>query len=214
VLDHVFTDAIGALRDALESALLERHAFEEHFSADVLLGDLTWSTSYTLPGEGLPPRVQAEITLGWPTWSQTAWRNWYIGEDFDEPPRIEVEVVIRVQRLSSPPDPLVLLGKLPALGASLGPHHLERSAPTVETAHRLTSGPLAAGDESLLGEPEHAIEVSYEGLYEFDEEVLADGSLLDGHFAAMGGWVSATLVAVGDLPWNFLPPADEISRDE
>jgi len=213
VLDHVFTDAIGALRDALESAMLERHAFEEHFSSDILLGDLTWSTSYTLPGEGLPPRVQAEITLGWPTWSQTAWRNWYIGEDYDEPPRIEVEVVVRVQRLATPPDPLVLLRALPHLGASLGSHHLERSAPTVETAHSLARGADASDDGARLGEPEHAIEVSYEGLYEFDEDVLADGSLLDGHFSAVGGWVSATLVAVGDLPWDFLPPLPDLDHD-
>lgn len=214
MLDHVFTDAIGALRDALEAALLERHAFEEHFSADVLLGDLTWSTSYTLPGEGLPPRVQAEITLGWPTWSQTAWRNWYVGEDFDEPPRIEVEVVIRVQRLATAPDPMLLLRRLPTMGASLGPHHLERSAPTVETQHSFPRGVEATGDNEVrLGEPEHAIEISYEGLYEFDEEVLADGSLLDGHFAAMGGWISATLVAVGDLPWNFLPPMGDLDHE-
>ena len=40
MLDHVFTDAISALRDAFESAFLERQPFEEHFQADVLLGDL------------------------------------------------------------------------------------------------------------------------------------------------------------------------------
>src|SRR5215216_5503888 len=57
MLDHVFTDAIGALRDAFEGAFLERQAFEEHFQVDVLLGDVTWETSYGLPGEGLPPRV-------------------------------------------------------------------------------------------------------------------------------------------------------------
>ena len=50
MLDHVFTDAIGALRDTFENALLERQAFEERFQADVLLGDLTWETSYGLPG--------------------------------------------------------------------------------------------------------------------------------------------------------------------
>ena len=38
MLDHVFTDAIGALRDILEQALLERQAFEERFQVDVLLG--------------------------------------------------------------------------------------------------------------------------------------------------------------------------------
>ena len=35
MLDHVFTDAIGALRDAMEQAFLERQAFEERFQADV-----------------------------------------------------------------------------------------------------------------------------------------------------------------------------------
>ena len=104
MLDHVFTDAIGALRDAMENALLERQAFEEHFQSDVLLGDLTWETSYGLPGEGSPPRVRADITFDWPTWAQTAYRSWYIGEPADEPPRIEIEIVMRIQRLASSPD--------------------------------------------------------------------------------------------------------------
>ena len=84
MLDHVFTDAIGALRDALEKALLERQAFEERFQADVLLGDLTWETSYSLPGEGIAPRVRCDITLEWLTWSQTAYRSWYIEEELPE----------------------------------------------------------------------------------------------------------------------------------
>ena len=55
MLDHVFTDAIGALRDALESARLERQAFEEGLPRPTwLLGDVTWETSYGLPGEGSP----------------------------------------------------------------------------------------------------------------------------------------------------------------
>ncbi|MEX0767412.1 MAG: hypothetical protein WD029_02965, partial [Microthrixaceae bacterium] len=86
MLDHVFTDAIGALRDAMENALLERQAFEERFHTDVLLGDLTWETSYGVPGEGLPPRVRADLTLEWPTWSQTAYRSWYIEEELPEAP--------------------------------------------------------------------------------------------------------------------------------
>ena len=102
MLDHVFTDAIAALRDAFETAFLERQAFEEHFQVDVLLGDLTWETSYGLPGEGLPPRVVAHITFDWPTWSQTSYRRWYIDEVFDEPPAIEIEIVLRVQRLRPP----------------------------------------------------------------------------------------------------------------
>lgn len=54
MLDHVFTDAISALRDAFGNAFLERQAFEEHFNSDILLGDLVWETTYGLPGEGLP----------------------------------------------------------------------------------------------------------------------------------------------------------------
>ena len=85
MLDHVFTDAISALRDAFEAAFLERQAFEEHFQVDVLLGDITWETSYGLPGEGQPPRVVAHVTFDWPTWSQTAYRRWYVDEELDEP---------------------------------------------------------------------------------------------------------------------------------
>jgi hypothetical protein len=31
--------------------------------------------------------------------------------------------------------------------------------------------------------------VSYEGSYELDEETLADGTILDDHLSAMGGWI-------------------------
>ena len=198
MLDHVFTDAIGALRDAFEGALLERQAFEERFQVDVLLGDMTWETSYGLPGEGLPPRVQADITLEWPTWAQSAYRSWYIGEPFDEGPRIEIEIVLRVQRLAASPDPSELLGVLPEQSPAIGDERLERSGPTLETV-------FASAD---LDDPEYAIEVSYEGSYELDEATLADGSILDTHFGAMGGWISSTLVRVGDLQFDFLPPLE------
>jgi hypothetical protein len=197
MLDHVFTDAIGALRDAFENAFLERQAFEERFHVDVLLGDMSWETSYGLPGEGLPPRVQADITLSWPTWAQTAYRLWYIGEPFDDPPRIDIEMVLRVQRLASSPDPAELLAVLPEESPAISGDKLRRSGPTIETVY-----------PSDLKEPEYAIEVSYEGGYEFDEATLADGSILDDHFSAMGGWISSTLVRVGDLKWDFLPPLE------
>ena len=50
--------------------------------------------------------------------------------------------------------------------------------------------------------------MSYEGVYELDEAVLADGSKLDEHFGAMGGWIASTLVRLGDLKFDFLPPED------
>jgi hypothetical protein len=197
MLDHVFTDAIGALRDAFENALLERQAFEERFQVDVLLGDTTWETSYSLPGEGLPARVQADITLVWPTWAQSSYRSWYIGEPIDEPPRIDIEIVLRVQRLKSGPDPAMFLGVLPEQSPAIGSHRLDRSGPTIETQF-----------PNDLDNAEYAIEVSYEGAYEFDEATLTDGSILDHHFSAMGGWISSALVKVGDLTFDFLPPLD------
>jgi hypothetical protein len=198
MLDHVFTDAIGALRDAFENALLERQAFEERFQVDVLLGDMSWETSYGLPGEGLPPRVQADINLTWPTWAQSSYRSWYIGEPLDDPPRIEIEIVVRIQRLVSPPDLKAVLSVLPEHSSPIGDERLERSGPTIETVYPRS-----------LENPEYAVEVSYEGAYEFDEKTLQDGSTLDHHFSAMGGWISSTLVRVGDLRFEYRPPIEE-----
>jgi hypothetical protein len=195
VLDHVFTDAIGALRDALERALLERQAFEERLQADVLLGDLTWETSYGLPGEGTPPRVRADLTLEWPTWSQAAYRSWYIEEELTELPRIDIEVVLRIQRLVKPPEPAEVLAALPLDSPEVSGERLHRSGPTIEAVH-----------SEDLSACEHAFEVSYEGSYELDESALADGSILDDHFSAIGGWISSTLVKLGDLRLEFLPP--------
>jgi hypothetical protein len=195
MLDHVFTDAIGALRDAMENALLERQAFEERFQVDVLLGDVTWETSYGLPGEGSPPRVRADLTVDWPTWSQTSYRNWYIGEPIDEPPEILVEVTFRVQRLVNRPEPDKVMNVLPESSPLIGDELLERSNPTVEQLY----GPdLESG--------EFAIELSYEGTIPLAESILADGSALDEQFKGIGGWVASTLVRLGDLKFEFLPP--------
>ena len=214
MLDHVFTDAIGALRDAFEGAFLERQAFEEHFQVDVLLGDVTWETSYGLPGEGQPPRVVAHITFDWPTWSQTAYRRWYVEEVLDEQPTIEMEIVFRVQRLSEQPDPVLVQSVLPDTSPLIGNERLERAGATVEIAY-LADGETDAdpGDRSPtpgLAVPDYAIEITYEGVYELAEETLADGAskLLDEHFGTLGSWIATALVKLGDLRLNFLP-ADE-----
>jgi hypothetical protein len=201
VLDHVFTDAISALRDAFEAAFLERQPFEEHFQADVLLGDLTWETSYGLPGEEVPPRVVAHITFDWPTWSQTAYRQWYVDEVLDRLPAIEMEVVFRVQNLSTPPEASSVFALTPDTSPLIGDGRLERAGVTVETAHL-----REPDDEStpVVFDPaaiDHAVEVTYEGLYELAESTLADGAseLLDQHLGALGGWIAATLVKLADL---------------
>jgi hypothetical protein len=201
MLDHIFTDAIGALREAFEAAFLERQAFEEHFQADVLLGDLTWETSYGLPGEGLPPRVVAHITFDWPTWSQTAYRRWYVDEVLEQLPAIEIEIVLRIQRLSDQPSPTLVADIAPDTSPLVGDGRLERVGTTVEITY--------ADDPDEP--PQYAMEVTYEGLYELAESTLADGSsqLLDEHFGALGGWVASTLVRLGDLKLQFLPADDE-----
>jgi len=192
MLDHVFTDAIGALRDALEAALLERMAPEERFQVDVLLGDTTWETSYGLPGEGTPPRVRADITLDWPTWSQSAFRSWLRREEIDDDPRIEISVVLRLQRLVEPPMPADVMAVLPEESPPIGPDALRRTAPTVETVYTSDLEPTG-----------HALELAYEGAYELDDKALSDGSLLDDRFSALGGWIASMLVRLGDLPLAY-----------
>lgn len=209
MLDHVFTDAIGALRDAFESAFLERQAFDEHFQVDVLLGDLSWETSYGLPGEGQPPRVVAHVNFDWPTWSQTSYRRWYVEEVLDQLPAIEMEIVFRVQRLVSQPDRSIVDHVATETSPLIGDGRLERAGTTIEIAYVDPIDRDDTTDEAPIAE--YAIEVTYEGLYELAEQTLADGSstLLDEHFGALGGWIAAMLVKLGDLKLEFLP-ADEL----
>mgnify|MGYP003113961728 CR=1 FL=1 len=195
MLDHVFTDAIGALRDALEAAMLERMTAEERFQVDVLLGDTTWETSYGLPGEGNPPRVRADITLDWPTWSQSAFRSWLRNEELDDDPRIEISIVLRLQRLVELPRPDHVTAVLPVDSPSVGPDQLHRTAPTVETAYTAELEPVS-----------HALELAYEGTYDLDDKALGDGAILDDHFSALGGWIASMLVRLGDLPLAYHDP--------
>ena len=201
MLDHVFSDAISALRDAFSNAFLERQAFDEHFQSDVLLGDLVWETSYGLPGEGRPPRVIAHITLTWPSWSQAIYRAWYTDEIFHESPEIEMEIVFRVQRLSSQPDASLVEGIAPIKSPQIGLGKLDREGITVEI-----NSPTLTPDKT-----NYAIEITYEGSYELVEETLQDGTskLLDENFSSLGGWIATTLVKLGDLKLAFLP-AEEI----
>ena len=201
MLDHVFSDAISALRDAFSNAFLERQAFDEHFQSDVLLGDLVWETSYGLPGEGRPPRVIAHITLTWPSWSQAIYRAWYTDEVFHESPEIEMEIVFRVQRLSSQPDASLVESIAPIKSPQIGRGKLDREGITVEI-----NSPTLTPDKT-----NYAIEITYAGRYELVEETLQDGTskLLDENFSSLGSWIATTLVKLGDLKLAFLP-AEEI----
>ena len=200
MLDHVFTDAIGALRDAFEDARLECVAAEERFQADVLLGDVSWETSYGLPGEGMPPRARADVSLVWDTWSQAAYRSWYVEEDYTVPPHILIEIVLRIQWLTEAPDPAAVLAVLPPASPDIGTEPLTRSGPRAESLY----GPDLDDDAT-----EYALDVSYEGAYELDEAGLSDGAELDKHFNALGGWITTMLVRLGDLDLRHKPPMQD-----
>jgi hypothetical protein len=118
-----------------------------------------------------------------------------------------MEIVLRIQRLAEQPRPDDVYASLPESSPLIGEGRLERAGLTIEIAH---PDPAAELDDDEPDELEYAVEITYEGLYELAEETLADGtsSLLDEHFGALGGWVAATLVRLGDLRFAFLPAED------
>ena len=198
MLDHVFTHLVASHRRAFETALLQRQAVEERFQVDVFLGDVSFETSYSLPGEDRPARIRVDTSLDWPTWSQTAYRSWAIGDDPEEPPEVLVEIAFRVQGLDGLPDPAPLLATLPDHLDVLG-EPLDRGPATIEQVLL---------DED--GGPECAIEVSYEGSCAIDESALEDLSTLDGSLAPLGRDVASLLVRIADLPFTFRPPPPEV----
>jgi hypothetical protein len=194
MLDHVFTHLVSSHRRSFEAALLQRQAVEERFQVDVFLGDVSFETSYSLPGEQRPARIRVDTSLDWPTWSQTAYRSWSIGEESDELPELLVEIAFRVQGLAQPPEPGALVGVVPASLDVLGDEPLSQGATTIEQVVRESSA-----------SPEYAIEVSYEGSCAVEERMLEDPSRLDEALAPLGRAVASVLVRIGDLPFVFLP---------
>jgi len=193
VLDHILVDVISAIRRSFDQALLQRQAVEERFQIDVFLGDVSWETSYSLPGEEQPPRVRADVSVDWPTWSQTSYRSWSIGEPPDELPEIVVEVALRVQRLAEAPDTDMVLRSLPEANPLLGVEPLVRTATTIEQIH--------AG-----GSVRWAVEATYEGSVRFSEAQLETPADIEPAIAGLTRWISSTLVQLADLPFSFLPP--------
>jgi hypothetical protein len=198
MLDHVFTHLVSAHRNSFEAALLQRQAVEERFQVDVFLGDVSFETSYSLPGEVRPARIRVDTSLDWPTWSQTSYRSWAIGDDPDEPPEVLVEIAFRVQGLDGVPDAAPLLAALPVTLEVLG-EPLVRGPATIEQM-------LIGG-----GDPECAVEVAYEGSCAIDEATLEDLATLEAGLAPLGREVASLLVRIADLPFSFRPvePIDD-----
>ncbi|MGA3214258.1 MAG: hypothetical protein ABSD97_01030 [Acidimicrobiales bacterium] len=201
MIDHILLDVIAALREAFEGALLEQQAVEERFQIDVFLGDVAFETSYSLPGEDSPPRVRADLSLDWPTWSQSAYRSWSIGEPPAEPPELVVEIALRVQRLAQLPDPAVVLSALAGEAPEFGSERLEQSGPMIEQLYEPSSDTPAC-----------AIEIAYQGSIKLEEPVLDDPTKLDGQVAGLARWVASALVRLADLPLAFLPPDEDSDR--
>ena len=198
MLDHLLVDLITAFRRSFEEALLQRQAVEERFQVDVFLGDVSWETSYSLPGEEQPPRVRVDISLDWPTWSQTAYRSWSIGERPEELPEVVLEIALRIQRLAEAPPEETVLAVLPPEGPTLGHDTLLRSAVTVEQVREAVDG---TGDQVRW-----AVETTYEGSIGFAETHLEDPATIRPMIDDLTRWVSSTLVRLADLPLRFLPP--------
>jgi hypothetical protein len=195
VLDHILVDVISQTRRALEDALLQRQAVEERFQVDVFLGDVSWETSYSLPGEEKPPRVRADVSVDWPTWSQSAYRSWSIGEPPEDLPEVVVEITLRLQRLSAMPDLDVVLACLPEESPAIGTDTLVRAAPVVEQVH-----------ETGQPGPRFAVETSYQGTIRLDEASLEDSASLAAPADQLARWVASVLVRLGDLRLAYLPP--------
>jgi len=193
VIDHILLDVIGSLREALESSLLEQQAVEERFQVDVFLGDVSFATSYSLPGEGTPPRVRADISLDWPTWSQSAYRSWSIGEPTAEPPELAIEITLRIQRVASPVDVHAVRQALRSAKQAPDSIALEESGATLEEFHE--GGP---------GDAVFAAEIAFQGTYRLEESLLEDPERLDADLEPLARFISSALVRLGDLDLDFL----------
>jgi hypothetical protein len=212
MLDHLFLDTVGALRAALDESLLERAGQDDRLVYDLFTGDMVWETSVSLPGDGDPPRVNADLSMDWQMWSQSAWRAVGAGEAVDDPPEIGIEIVFRVQRLARRPALSTVLSVLaeesyeeegaePEIAAEVayeGSYRLPAPSPEESEAKEASlfpgwSGPrLSAGDalRSRMGPTRQVSEAAQETL------------------RGLGAWVASTLVQLADLDLEYLPPLE------
>lgn len=201
MLDHILVELITHIRRSLDGALLQRQAVEERFQVDVFLGDVSWETSYSLPGEEDPPRVRADISLDWPTWSQSIYRSWSIGEPPEDLPEVVMEVTLRQQRLAGPPALAPMLAVLPEESPVICGEALVRGSPVVE---------------HVLGSPgeadRYAVETTYQGTLLFEEPALEDPAKLGGPVAALAQWIASVLIRLADLDLSYLPPDPDVEE--
>ncbi len=170
MLNHVFMGAVASLGRTLDDAFLARIPHEDRLAADLVTGDLLWETSVSLPGDGEPPRVRADLTLEWTTWSQSAWRSWVLDEPIEEFPEINFEVVLRLQRLAARPPVAQVLDQLG-----------DRQPPGAEPFER-----VGVTVEEDFDTGQCALEVAFEGVYHLTDPEDAPRRGLFGRGAELG----------------------------
>lgn len=195
MLDHILVELITRVRASLDAALLQRQAVEERFQVDVFLGDVSWETSYSLPGEDEPPRVRADLSVDWPTWSQSLYRSWSIGEPPEDYPEAVMEVTLRQQRLAAAPDLGPMLDVLPEASPMITGEPLVRAAPVMEQVMGVDGQPTR-----------YAVETAYQGTLLFDEATLEDPARLAQPVSSLAAWIASVLVRLTDLDLSYLPP--------
>ncbi len=191
MLDHILLDFVANLKSSLESSMLEKAGVEERFQIDVWLGDISFETSYSLPGEDNPPTVRADISVEWPTWSQSNFRSWTLGEGFEEGADINVEVAIRAQHRRGS---LLLddyINSLPSRSPEMFSTRFELTSVSTETAYDPNSK-----------EKENSMEFVYDATLHLDENLIEDAVGLERELEPFGAWTASLLVKVSDLKLN------------
>jgi hypothetical protein len=194
MLDHLFLRFLSTLRSSLADSMLERAELEEQLHHDLLLGDVTFETSYSLPGESDPPRVRVDLTAEWPAWSQSAYRSWSVGEGMDESLEIVLEVAVRFMGLAGDPTAITdeLSARLP-----------KRSQPILSAPMELARITIEKVSEFATGEQETNAEAVYETTLTLDEAILEDVSQLDTAVGRLTGWIASVLVLASDIPLSY-----------
>ncbi len=191
MLDHILLDFVANLKSSLESSMLEKAGVEERFQVDVWLGDISFETSYSLPGEDNPPTVRADISVEWPTWSQSNFRSWTLGEGFEEGADINVEIAIRAQHKRGS---LVVDEYINSL-----PSH---SPEMFSTRFELTSVSSESAYDPNSKEKENSLEFVFDATLHLDESFVEDALGLERELEPFGAWTASLLVKVSDLKLN------------
>lgn len=187
MVDHVLLEFIGAIKTVLESAMLERSAVEERLQMDLTLGDVTFETTYSLPGEDTPPRIRADISIEWSTWSQSAYRSWTLGDGLDSEIEIDAEIVLHIHT-----DRAIALDELTA--------RLEPRSPEVLGGIFTLNG--VASEEGIdLTEDlrQFGSEFIYQATLHLDEHLLEQSQRIGHGLEPLGQWLASQLVRLDDI---------------